>query len=299
MFSIIINRMLLIIDSVLFIIGLIGIIIAIISDVKTTEVPDYSNYFLIFSGISLRVLYSIISSDWSFTLTAIKIFPFIFVLSLIMYYTKQWGGGDAKLLMGLSLIFATYPSFLKNIFNPDLVIDFPFVLFLNILVIGIFYSLIYASVLTVKNYKKTFPSIKTGLKNNLKFEILSLVISLILIIIFLIADDSFISLLSLLLAVIFPVLLFLYVFIKSIEKSLFIKNIPVSKLREGDWIISKIIVRGKIIHSPFQELTKEKILQIKKAKIKEVIIKEGIVFTPVFLIAFLISLILGNLFFIL
>ena len=288
--------MIFIIDSILFFIGIIGILIAIISDIKTTEVPDYSNYFLIFSGISLRVLYSLISNNWGFTLTAIKVFPFVFVLALIMYYSKQWGGGDAKLLMGLSLVFATYPSFLQNIFNPKLIVDFPFVLFLNIIIIGMFYSLIYAVFLTIKNHKKTFTSIKNSFKINLKLIILSILISLILIAISYTIKDDIISSLLIILSILIPVMLIFYIFVKSIEKTLFIKTISVSKLMEGDWIISKIIVKGKTLHTPFQELTKEKINLLKKYKIKEVTIKEGIVFTPVFLIGLLVSLIFGNLF---
>ena len=291
--------MLLVIESTLLILGLTALIIALISDIKTTEVPDYSNYFLIFSGISLRVLYSLISNDWSFTLTAVKVFPFIFILALLMYYTKQWGGGDAKLLMGLSLAFATYPSFLKDVFNPELIIDFPFVLFLNILIIGIFYSLIYAVFLTIKNYKKTFPSIKKFFKKNFKLIMSSGMLSLILVLVSFVINDKTMSLVLMTISIMFLFLLIFYIFVKSIEEAIFIKTISILKLREGDWIITKIIKNGKTIHTPFQEVTKQKIDLLKRYKIKEVTIKEGVVFTPVFLIALIISLIFGNLFFIL
>ena len=64
-------------------------------------------------------------------------------------------------------------------------------------------------------------------------------------------------------------------------------------------IISEdVIVKGKLICSKKDlELTKKQIQNLKKNKIKRLLVKEGIPFVPSFLIGLLISLIWGNLLF--
>ena len=74
-----------------------------------------------------------------------------------------------------------------------------------------------------------------------------------------------------------------YVYAKTIEKYVFRKKIPVSKLKEGD-VVEGMIWRG---------ITKEEIAKIRKQK-KSVIIKEGVRFVPVFAIALILTLMYGN-----
>ena len=77
------------IELILLILAFIVTIVAVISDIKTTEVPDYANYFLIFSAVSLRVLYSLITKDWSFSLAILDSFPIIFILALAIGFGIQ------------------------------------------------------------------------------------------------------------------------------------------------------------------------------------------------------------------
>ena len=74
------------------------------------------------------------------------------------------------------------------------------------------------------------------------------------------------------------------------------KKMQTSNLREGDWITKKIIIDGKTIYSPKSTGVTNKQIEIIKKHKKEVVVKEGIVFIPVFLIATIISLIYGNIF---
>ena len=64
---------------------------------------------------------------------------------------------------------------------------------------------------------------------------------------------------------------------------------------EGDLIIENLFYKNKLIHKKSQELTEKQLALIIKANIKEVKIKQGIVFTPVFLLSLIASLIFGNL----
>ena len=72
------------------------------------------------------------------------------------------------------------------------------------------------------------------------------------------------------------------------------KNISTKKLREGDYITKKLKHNNKIIFKPtLHGINKKQIKQIQKY-FKQVEIKEGIAFAPVFLIAMIITLLKGN-----
>ena len=282
------------IELILLILAFIVIIIAVISDIKTTEVPDYANYFLIISAISLRILYSLTTQDWSFTFAIITSFPIIFILALTMYKLKQWGGGDAKLLMSLSIALATYPSFLINFFNPKIILSFPVTIFVNVLIIGAGYSLLYAFFIAIKNRKKFTKQFIEDLKSNFKIQI-SIIVIILFIAVMLISLN--ISKIILIMLSVSPIILFyIYLFIKTVEKTCLIKRIPVEKLMEGDLVLENLVYKNKVIHKKYQELTEKQLALIKKTNIETVRIKEGIVFTPAFLISLIISLIFGNLF---
>ena len=86
-------------------------------------------------------------------------------------------------------------------------------------------------------------------------------------------------------------------FVKSVEKSCMYEKISTSKLTEGDWIAEDIYKNKKLFLSKNNiGVTKEQINFIKKIK-KEILVKNGLPFVPSFLIAVIISLILGNIFF--
>jgi len=85
-------------------------------------------------------------------------------------------------------------------------------------------------------------------------------------------------------------------YVRLIEKNIMIKKIPVNKLTEGDWIIKNIYFRGKLIYNKNNPgITISDIKLLKKYKIRNVLIKEGMPFIPSFLISLIVSLIFGNL----
>ena len=72
------------------------------------------------------------------------------------------------------------------------------------------------------------------------------------------------------------------------------KLVPISKLREGDWVLKNIKYKNKYIYKKSHAgISKKQIQLLKKTSIKKILIKEGIVFTPSFLIGFIISIIFG------
>jgi len=283
-----------IIDIILIITGFIGLVIASISDIKTREVPDWLSYSLIIIGLTLRLFYTLTYKEWSYFIQGLIGFSIFFIIANLMYYTKQWGGGDSKLLMGLGVLFATYPKILLNYFQPNLTIPFLLILWINILFVGAFYGLIYAIILTIKNRKNFLIKVKKLLKRKRIINItrITLVISVLFFISTFLIKDRIINLIFLATAFLVISFPYIWIFTKSIEKVCMYHYIQTKNLTEGDWIEDKNL-REKFKISNLG-IEKKQINLLMKSKIKKVLVKEGIPFVPSFLIALIISLIFGN-----
>ena len=139
------------IEFLLIITAVIWLVFASITDIKSREVPDWISFSLIIISISLLLINSITQNNFKLLISPL-IYGLIFTLiSFAMYYTKQWGGGDTKLLIPLGIIFSSYPEVLSNYFTPILNLPFPVIILINLLIIGTIYSLLYAFYLAVKN----------------------------------------------------------------------------------------------------------------------------------------------------
>src|SRR3989344_9178057 len=94
-----------------------------------------------------------------------------------MYYAKQWGGGDAKLLMGMGAMFGNYEGI--SYLNP--VFDLPFILILiiNILVAGAIWGIVYSTYLAIKNRKEFIKNIKENTHKSFIYLIITGIIIII------------------------------------------------------------------------------------------------------------------------
>jgi hypothetical protein len=274
------------IEFVLVIISIVWFSFASIQDLKTREVSDWLSYSLIIIGLIFYLFKSIIFKDIIFILQSLVISLSLFLAGSLMYYLRQWGGGDVKLLAALGALFPLYPEELLRYFNPNLDLPFALILVLNIIIFGSLQSLIYNFYLVKKN----------NFKVDFKLNKIYLLISLFLILITFFLDDFLMKILLLIMSL----MIFIYPNFKSlifsIENKLMIKKIPIDKLTEGDWVIKDIYYKNKLLYNknnPGISISQIKLL--KKFKIKDVIIKEGMPFIPSFLIALIVSLIFGNL----
>jgi len=136
-----------------------------ITDLKKREVLDYLSYFLIIASFGIRGIYSIVYSDISILLSGVIGFLIFLSLSVALYYTGQWGGGDSKVLMGLGAGIGFY---LPRSFSSDasIFLDFfhhgivRYVIF--VLLFGAIYSVIWSIVLAIMNKKKVFEEFKNN-----------------------------------------------------------------------------------------------------------------------------------------
>ena len=98
------------IDLFIISIALVWLIFASLQDIKTREVPDWISYSLIIIALAFYSIKSIVMKDFSFIIQSLFGSIFLFLLGNLMYYTRQWGGGDVKLLAALGALFPIYPK---------------------------------------------------------------------------------------------------------------------------------------------------------------------------------------------
>jgi Flp pilus assembly protein protease CpaA len=272
-----------------FVVGLIGLLIGSYTDIKTKEVPDWLNFSLIAIGLGMGVLASIIYWDITFFLSHLIGLGIGVGIGYFMYYAGQWGGGDSKMIMGLSAIIGF------DIFNTGW--NMPFVAFMvNVIVVGAVYGIAMSIFLAIKHRKefmKQFRELRTH-KTIMQWRKIIVVVCVAGVI-----WSFFISWpLSVFVFGIFAIIFFMFcvwILGRVIEQACMIKKVAVSKLTEGDWILKDVKVKGKLICGPKDlGIKKEQIKELKRLRVKEIWVKEGIAFVPSFLIAFLLTYLVGN-----
>lgn len=273
-------------DSLLIILGFAALVFASVNDIKTREVPDWLSYSLIIAGFGVRIFHSLIFSDLWYLLYGLIGFGIMLVLGLVMYYTKQWGGGDAKLVMGLGVVFSS------NIFSEK---SFLIGFLINVLIFGALYGLGWSAYLAFKNRKVFVKSFVKSFNERRRIRIFSLGFGLLIIISIFLIPLLYVRFILCVTALALVGYVYLHVFMKAVEDSCMYKWLPVSRLTEGDWVAQPVYVKGKLICGPKDlGLEKRQIIALKKANVNKVFVKEGIPFVPSFLIASVITFVWGN-----
>jgi len=217
-------------------------------------------------------------------------FAEFFVLAVVMFYTAQWGGGDAKLFMGLGAMLGlqfTIHSFIVSFL-------------INTMLIGAAYGFVWMIASAVRNRKKFMKQLRTNLNKYIPHRKLILILVMVLLIAAFVAQDVVLKILLLGLMIATALTFYLWLCAKTVEKCCMEKIINVEKLTEGDWIVKDVKIDGKRICGPKDlGIEKKQIKQLiaykRKGKISKILIKEGIPFVPSFLTSFLITMWLGNL----
>ncbi|MDD5086245.1 MAG: A24 family peptidase [Candidatus Nanoarchaeia archaeon] len=272
-------------------IALISLIFASLTDIKTREVPDWLNYGLIIFGLFSRLIYSFVLSDFSFFFYGLAGFFVFFIIGNLMFYSAQWGGGDSKLLMGLGALIGLNPNFTE--------IPFIFMFFINIMIVGAFYGLFWSFLLAIKNWKKFSRDFTIRLKEKTRIRAIVIILCLLILSSSFFINKNFLRMMVVSLAVFTFLIFYLSLFIKSIEKTCMLKYVNPEQLTEGDWIAKDVIVNKKRIAGPkdlgIEKKQINKLIEFKrKGLVKKILIKEGIPFVPSFLIAYILTLFVGN-----
>src|SRR3989344_5972577 len=230
-----------------FLLGLCFVwsVFAVVQDFRKREVANWLNFSLIVFALAYRAFYAIINNNILFFVSGLAgLFSFV-GLAYLFYYGRAFAGGDAKFLMGYGVILP------YGTLNGLLYWGFLFLIFLFLG--GAVYTLIYSLFIIGKNRKKFFKEYVGQFKT---YKILFFFV--------------------------FLFVLFLLPYVKALDLSMTaLKNYK--DLQEGDWIEQDIKVGENIIKRTVHGLSKEDILLLRKYK-RNIYVKDGVPFTPAFLI---------------
>lgn len=272
-------------DAVLFTVAFLLLGAASYSDIRTREVPDWVNFSGIIAGLGIRAVWSIQRNDWGVLGWGALGFIVFLAMSVVMYYSRQWGGGDSKLLMAMGALLGL--EFAKSGAGFGFLIWAVFA--------GALYGMAWSIVLAVLNWK-AFSSRFLAIRRSVSWANIPVLAVFIFGFVLAIAtDDNLLRVLMLMIALIVPVLFYTAIGVKAVEKCCMYRTILPSQLTEGDWVAGIVKVKGKYICGPKDlGITKAQIRLLKKLRVKSVLVRDGIPFVPSFLLAFILLLVFGS-----
>jgi Flp pilus assembly protein protease CpaA len=264
-------------ELVLNILALAALGVGSITDLKKREVPDWVSYGLMFAALGTRLLYSIFTQEKSFFLTGLYGFIFFVIISHILYYLKQWGGGDAKILMAVGALIG---------FNLELAF---FILLL--ILVGALYGLFFSAHLAIDNEQQFKSSFKSYLREFRLLANAAIVFLVVGILSFFVFEFQF-SFLIFSIAVIACIGIYSFLFVKAVEDTCLIKKVKASELTEGDWVMETIRINNKILITENNlGITKEQMAKLKNYK-KLITIRLGVPFIPAFFLSYVAFILL-------
>lgn len=262
------------------------LLVGTITDFKTREIPDWLTYGGVVAGLGLRLIWSAHTWDYVHIAEGAVGFLVFFGIACALYYLGQWGGGDSKALMAIGACLGI------NLDFNHIILAFV----VNAIWIGGIYGFFWSVFLAVKNLSRFWKEFRARLHTNGKFRIIPLAILLFLAILsFFVKFISLFWSIIIFLIVFMAVFYYLTIFIRTVEKVAMLKFVPVSRLTEGEWIAKDVVINKKHICGPKDlGISEKQITELKKLKVKKVLIKIGIPFVPALLLAYLFTLFLGN-----
>ena len=258
--------------------ALVWVVFATVQDIRQREIANWLNYSLIIFAIGFRFFYALFSGEFYFLYYGLMGLGIFFILSNIFYYSRLFAGGDYRLMVAFGVILPIYDSVLAN-----LKLFLYFVLLF--LIVGSIYGIIASIVVGLKNREKLKKQFKKQLKKNRIIFYSLLILSILLLCL------GFWKIFFLYFGIFLFVYAYLIIYAKSVDDGCMVRKVKSSRLTEGDWLFADVKIGKKIIKKSWEGLGKKDITLIRKHK-KEVLIRFGIQFGPVFLISFIIMVVL-------
>ncbi|MFH1631025.1 MAG: A24 family peptidase [Candidatus Aenigmatarchaeota archaeon] len=255
-----------------FLLAVVGSLAAGICDIRTTEVPDEISFLMAAGGFILWFLFAATTGDFMPLILSVLFGGGLLLFGWILYKLGQWGGGDAKLLAAIFCLLPIVGIFISFVFN--------------FFIVAVAYIVVYILVLAFK-HKRIYGIWKKAVVHN-KFFLFGISILSACVAILVISSVLYPFLLMMTIFVFLIDMLVIFIsFSKVVEKNLFFRKIPISKLRVGDVLASS---------KQWDGISKAQLLKLKKTK-RFVEIKEGVRFTLVFPLTLIVTWLIGNMLF--
>ncbi|MBI2044964.1 prepilin peptidase [Candidatus Pacearchaeota archaeon] len=255
-------------------VGFLWILFASIQDLRRREVDNWISFSLIAFVLGFRFFYGLFNDDWNFFYQGLFGFIIFLIVGNLLYYGKMFAGGDAKLMIAVGPLLGLSSAFFIN-----LKIYFLFIiLFLFSGAVYGFFSMVFFSLRNLRAFGKDY---SRRLKKSRRFIYTIMILGLVFMAIG-ILENIFFGIGVLLF--VFP---YFYLYARTVDEVCMVRVVEAKLLTEGDWLYKRVKIGKKFIKPSWQGLSKMEISLIKKYH-KEIKIKQGIPFVPVFLIAFLI-----------
>lgn len=263
--------------DILIILALVWLTFAVIQDFKYREIANWLNFSLIIFAMAIRLFYSIFTNNYTYILFGLFGLGVFFLIAHLFYYARIFAGGDAKLLIALGAVL----PFANTLYENTLI----FIVFIiALLFTGGLYTLAYSLALVFVNKNKFIKEFKKQFYQFKNYFFIAIAIAFLLIISSLILKNIILAFLSFIIFI----LPFLFIYTKAIEKTYMLNYTETSKLTIGDWLAEPITINNKVIEPYWEGLSEEQLKLIQTHYHKKVLLKQGIPFSPSFLMAFLI-----------
>ena len=254
--------------------AVIWLVFASVQDLKTRMISNWISFSMIVFVLGFRFFYSLFNESFAFFYQGLIGLGIFFLLGNLLYYGRMFAGGDAKLMIALGVILPFSESLLINL----KIFSMFFILFLFV---GAFYGITWSVFLSLKNFKIFKKEFSRKLNKNKKIIYYSTFFAIILIAL------GFFEILFFYFGILLFIFPYLYFYAKAIDDSCLVKKTKTSDLEEGDWLYNNLKIGKEILKPNWEGLNVNEIKRIQK-KYKEIKIRQGIPFVPVFLISFLI-----------
>jgi Flp pilus assembly protein protease CpaA len=283
----------------IFLLALGGTSFAAYLDWKTTEVPDYISVTVAAGSLLLHGVVSYLNADWRFFWLSLAAGVSFFALGWLFYLMGSWGGADAFVLGAVGFAIPYQPPWFSQIAVPQW--PYAFSVLLNVFIIGALYTLAYAIYkgFTTKEFMSDFIEDVLDYKSRI-LGITAIYAAISLFAAFYLSKTLFVHVkapLYLLMAYI-PVLigfLIMYRYLRVVENVAMRKTISTADLEVGDVLAENLdLENGTIDSSRIVGLDEGQVERIQDA-FSEVTIKYGVRFVPVFPVAVILSVVVGDL----
>jgi hypothetical protein len=273
------------------ILAIVFLVLGSIEDLKTGEIPEKISYGYIASALLVAAAAAIVSGDAYLFLNSLLMGVSFFVLGFGLFYLGQWGGGDVKLAggIGCTLGFLAQSGFLHDGLFP-----YYATYFINMICVALPYATVYGLLLGLKS-PETWKEFGRYLRDRRSTAVFALSFAPSLIGLYLDMPNMA------LFYTIIPFMTLIALYLKAVELKALRDTVDVSQLREGDVPAEDLEADGKVLirKMDIEGMTAEDVKKIQELASQgklpqKIVIKRGIKFAPVLLLAFLSVLYVGN-----